>query len=123
MTLPYTAQQNGSAERENRTMLEAARTMLLTRKLPGKLWADAVNTAVYVLNRSGHTKADDTSLYELWTGKKAPIDHLKIFGTECFVHVPKSSEINLMLWQRKISWWDIAIIEMVIRFMCQLKMM
>ena len=40
-----------------------------------------------MLNRSGPTKADDASPYELWTGKKAPIDHLKIFGTGCFVHV------------------------------------
>jgi hypothetical protein len=89
ITMPYTAEQNGSAERENRTLMEAARSMLLSTQLPNKLWAEAVNTAAYVLNRTGPTKVNDASPYELWTGKKAPIDHVKVFGTECFVHVPQ----------------------------------
>ena len=42
-----------------------------------------------MLNCSGPTNADDASPYELWTGEKAFIDHLKIFGTEGFLHVPK----------------------------------
>ena len=94
MTMLYTAQQNGSAERENLTLIEAARTMLLTRQLPGKLWAEAVNTAAYVLNRCGPTKVDDASPYELWTGKKAPIDHLRYLVASVLYMYQKSSEIN-----------------------------
>ena len=93
--MPYTLEQNGSAERENRTLMEAARSMLHSTKLPYKLWAEAVNTASYTLNRTGPTKIGDETPYELWTGKQAPTDHLKIFGTECFVHVPKQKRQKL----------------------------
>lgn len=95
MTMPYTAEQNGSAERENRTLMEAARSMLLSKQLPNKLWAEAVNTAAYVINRTGPTKVDNVSPYELWTGKKMTIEHLKVFGTECFIHVPKQKRQKL----------------------------
>jgi hypothetical protein len=93
--MPYTPEQNGAAERENRTLVEAARSMLQSMKLPNKLWAEAINTAAYVLNRTGPTKIDDKTPYEIWTGKQAPTDHLKIFGTECFVHVPKQKRRKL----------------------------
>ncbi|GKG28687.1 retrovirus-related pol polyprotein from transposon TNT 1-94, partial [Tanacetum coccineum] len=46
-----TPQQNGVAERRNRTLIEAARTMLVDAKLPVTFWAEAVNTACYVQNR------------------------------------------------------------------------
>lgn len=52
-TVPYTPEQNGCCERENRTVMEAARTMLHARDLMQQLWAEAVNMAVYVLNRTG----------------------------------------------------------------------
>jgi len=48
----YVPQQNGRAEREMRTIVESARSMLKTRNLPNVLWAEAVTTAVYVLNRT-----------------------------------------------------------------------
>jgi len=89
MTMSYTPEQNGAAERENRILVEAARSMLQSKKLPNKLWAEAVSTAAYILNRTGPTKVADKAPYELWTGREAPVDHMKIFGTDCFVHVPK----------------------------------
>jgi hypothetical protein len=95
LTMPYTPEQNGAAERENRTLVEAARSMLQSKKLPNKLWAEAINTAAYVLNRTVPTKIDNKTPYEVWTGKQAPTDHLKIFGTECFVHVPKQKRQKL----------------------------
>lgn len=49
----YTPQRNGKAERKNRKVVEAARTMLANGNLPKSLWTEAVNTAVYVLNRTG----------------------------------------------------------------------
>ncbi|KAI3814270.1 hypothetical protein L1987_19020 [Smallanthus sonchifolius] len=48
---PYTPQQNGVAERKNRTLIETTRTILLDAKLPVTFWAEAVNTACHVLNR------------------------------------------------------------------------
>ena len=77
MSMPYTPEQNGAAERENRTLVEAARSMLQSKKLPNKLWAEAVNTAAYILNRTGPTKVAGKSLCELWTGKEPSVDHLK----------------------------------------------
>ncbi len=48
-SMPYCPEQNGSAERENRTLVECARTMIHAKDLPTKLWAEAVNTAAYIL--------------------------------------------------------------------------
>ena len=64
-TMPYTPEQNGSAERENRTLMEAARSMLHSTRLPYKLWAEAVNTASYILNRTGPTKNGEKTPYEV----------------------------------------------------------
>ena len=90
MSMPYTSEQNGAAERENRTLVESARSMLQAKKLPIKLWAEAVNTAAYVLNRTGPTPVAGKSPYELWYKKESPdISHLKVFGSNCYVHVPK----------------------------------
>lgn len=47
-----------------------------------------MNTAVFVINRTGPTKEGSKTPYELWYGKAANIDNLKVFGTECFVHIP-----------------------------------
>ena len=51
LTAPYTPEQNGKAERDNRTIVECAQTLLNAKGLPGFLWAEAVNAAVYLLNR------------------------------------------------------------------------
>ena len=88
-SMPHTPEQNGSAERENRTLLEAARSMLAAKELPKKLWAEATLTASYVLNRTANSSVEEKTPYELWYGRKGAVDHLRIFGTECFVHIPK----------------------------------
>ncbi|EZA46811.1 Copia protein [Ooceraea biroi] len=87
---PFTPEQNGKIERDNRTIVESARTMLQAKGLPKHLWAEVVNTAVYVLNRvvSTGTSCNKTP-YELWTGKVPDLQHLKIFGSVAYVHVPK----------------------------------
>ncbi|GKB77714.1 putative ribonuclease H-like domain-containing protein [Tanacetum coccineum] len=63
-----TPQQNGVAERKNRTLIEAARTMLADSLLPIPFWAEAVNTACYVLNRVLVTKPQNKTPYELLIG-------------------------------------------------------
>lgn len=90
ITAPYTPQQNGVAERKNRSLVEMARTMIVDQGLPHKFWAEAVYTSVYLQNRLP-TKAieDDITPIEKWSDHKPAIDHLKIFGSLCFVHVPK----------------------------------
>ena len=79
-TAPYTPEQNGRAERDNRTIIESARTMLFAKGLPVTLWAEAANTAVYLMNRA-RVRGDKTP-YELWVKKKPNLEHLRIFGSE-----------------------------------------
>ncbi|PWA83924.1 ribonuclease H-like domain-containing protein [Artemisia annua] len=72
-----TPQQNGVAERRNRTLIEAARTMLSDSKLPIPFWAEAVTTACFVQNRSKVVKPHS---YELFHGKKPMIAFFRPFG-------------------------------------------
>ncbi|GJZ80743.1 putative ribonuclease H-like domain-containing protein [Tanacetum coccineum] len=80
-----TPQQNGVAERRNRTLIEAARTMLVDSKLPTTFWAEAVNTACYVLNRVLVIKPHNKTPYELIRGRTPLIDFMKPFG--CLVTI------------------------------------
>ncbi|GJR74592.1 ribonuclease H-like domain-containing protein [Tanacetum coccineum] len=75
-----TLQQNGVAERKNRTLIEAARTMLADSFLPNTFWAEAVSTACYVLNRVLVTKPHNKTPYELLTGKLPIISYIRPFG-------------------------------------------
>ncbi|GJX81758.1 hypothetical protein Tco_0331239 [Tanacetum coccineum] len=72
-----TPQQNGVAERKNRTLIEAARTMLADSFLPNTFWAEAV---CYVLNRVLVTKPHNKTPYELLTGKIPIISYIRPFG-------------------------------------------
>nr|GEW39752.1 putative ribonuclease H-like domain-containing protein [Tanacetum cinerariifolium] len=80
-----TPQQNGIVERRNRTLIEAARTMLVDSKLPTTYWAEAVNTACYVLNRALVTKPHNKTPYKLIRGRPPLIDFMKPFG--CLVTI------------------------------------
>ncbi|GJR18068.1 ribonuclease H-like domain-containing protein [Tanacetum coccineum] len=80
-----TPQQNGVAERKNRTLIEAARTMLADSKLPTTFWAEAVNTACYVQNRVLVTKPHNKTPYELFLGRKPALGFMKPFG--CLVTI------------------------------------
>ncbi|GJV50500.1 putative ribonuclease H-like domain-containing protein [Tanacetum coccineum] len=75
-----TPQQNGVAERKNRTLIEAARTMLADSKLPTTFWAEAVNTACYVQNRVLVIKPQNKTPYELLLGRKPALSFMKPFG-------------------------------------------
>ncbi|GJU48192.1 putative ribonuclease H-like domain-containing protein [Tanacetum coccineum] len=85
-----TPQQNGVAERKNRTLIEAARTMLADSMLPTMFWTEAVSTACYVLNRVLVTKPHNKTPYELVSGKVPNISHLKPFG--CLVTILNTSD-------------------------------
>ncbi|GKC64914.1 putative ribonuclease H-like domain-containing protein [Tanacetum coccineum] len=75
-----TPQQNGIAGKKNRTLIEAARTMLADSFLPNTFWAKVVSTACYVLNRVLVTKPQNKTTYELITGKIPIISYIRPFG-------------------------------------------
>ncbi|GKB43794.1 ribonuclease H-like domain-containing protein, partial [Tanacetum coccineum] len=75
-----TPQQNGVAKRKNRTLIEAARTMLADSLLPTIFWVEAVNTACYVLNRVLVTKPHNKTPYELIIGRPPSISFMRPFG-------------------------------------------
>ncbi|GJU44130.1 putative ribonuclease H-like domain-containing protein [Tanacetum coccineum] len=75
-----TLQQNRVAERKNKTLIEAARTMLADSKLPTTFWAEADNTAYYVQNRMLVIKPHNKTPYELFLGRKPALSFMRPFG-------------------------------------------
>ncbi|GJZ83344.1 retrovirus-related pol polyprotein from transposon TNT 1-94 [Tanacetum coccineum] len=83
-SIARTPQQNGVVERCNRTLVEAARTMLIFSRLPEFLWAEAVATTCFTQNRSIiHTRYNKTP-YELLRGRKPNIAYFHVFGSLCY---------------------------------------
>ena len=88
LSAPYVPQQNGIIERDVRTVMESARTMINSAKLHKSLWAEAVNTAIHTLNRVPTTNNPTKTPYELWFGQKPNIKNLRPFGQEAVVNKP-----------------------------------
>jgi hypothetical protein len=90
VTTPHTPEQNGVAERMNRTLIESAKAMLSHSGMPNKFWAEAVATAAYTRNRRP-TRAlkDNVTPYEKWYGRKPNLSNLRVFGCVAFAHIPE----------------------------------
>lgn len=100
MSAPFTPQQNGIIERDNRTVMEATRAMLFYASMPEKLWNEAAATAVHVLNRSINTTSNNITPYELYFDKKPRLSHLRIFGCAAFM---KAQEKKRSGYQKKLE--------------------
>lgn len=83
-TTPYSPQSNGRAERKNRTLVDAARTLLISSQLPNFLWAEAIGNAVYTQNRIVRN-GKSASPIELFFGKKARATFIE-FGAPVYVN-------------------------------------
>lgn len=94
-TVPYSPQQNGVAERKNRTLIEKARTMIIGSGLGRDMWGEAVLTATYLMNRSPTVVIRDKVPAELWYGRKINLSHLRIFGCLAYKHVPQQKRSKL----------------------------
>ena len=86
-TIPYTPQQNGIAERKNRTLLNAARSLLKTGQMKQRFWEDAISTTCYMQNRTPHTALQGQIPFTLWYGDIPNVSHLKNFGAVAYVYV------------------------------------
>ncbi|GKA01896.1 retrovirus-related pol polyprotein from transposon TNT 1-94 [Tanacetum coccineum] len=83
-SIARTPQQNGVVERRNRTLVEAARTMLIFSKSPEFLWAEAISTACFTQNRSLIHKRYNKTLYELLRGRKPNMEYFHVFRSLCY---------------------------------------
>jgi transposase InsO family protein len=95
LTTPYNPQQNGVVERENRTIMEAVKTMIHDQDLPMHLWEKTTRTTVYVQNKLSHSALGFKTPKDMLSGKKPKVSHLKIFGCPVFVHIPKEKRTKL----------------------------
>lgn len=91
MTAPGTPQDNGGAERKNRTLLETMRSIMMQAGMPENLWTFALKGAAYIRNRTGYPKTP----YERFIGEKPNISNLRPIGCKAWVHVPKNHRSKL----------------------------
>jgi len=92
---PYSPQQNGVAERANRTIMECATSMILAHGLELEFWGETVNTAVYMKNQCPTKALDSKTPQEVWSGRKPDVFHLNFFGYKAFAHVPDEKRTKL----------------------------
>ncbi|CAL9021568.1 unnamed protein product [Prunus brigantina] len=95
LTVAHSPQQNGVAERKNRSIVEMAKCMMFEKKMPLEFWAEAVNTAVYVLNRCPTKALEKKTPFEAYSGRKPGIKHLRVFGSLCYAQIPKQQRQKL----------------------------
>ena len=88
-TVPSAPQQNSVAERKNRTLVECARSMLKGKNISNGFWTKAINTTVYLKNRSPTKILDLRTPFEFLYGYKPEVGHLRVFGSKVFAHIPK----------------------------------
>jgi len=88
LTTRYTPQQNGVAERKNRTIMDMVRCMLKAKQMSKEFWAEPVATAVYILNRCPTKSVQDKTPKEAWSRRRPSIRHLRVFGCIAYAHVP-----------------------------------
>ena len=94
LTVPHIPEQNGVAERMNRTLMESARSMLAHAGLPHCYWAEAVSTAAYLKNRTATTAF--ATPYERWYGRKPNISNLRCSDA---MHI--SQTVSVQSWTRR----------------------
>ena len=76
-------------------MCEAAKAMLCDLDLPLSLWVEATCIVVYIQNKIPHAILGEKTPEEVFTGKKPAVDHMRIFGTHVYIHVPKEKRSKL----------------------------
>ena len=95
LTAAYTPQQNGVAERKNRTIMNMVCSMISEKKIPKPFWPEAVNWTVHVLNRSPTLAVQNKTPEEAWSGVKPSVEHFRVFGCISHVHVPDNKRTKL----------------------------
>ena len=84
-----TPSKSGVVERKNRMVVEMARTMLIHHNVPRSLWAEAVSTAVHILNRSPTSSLAGITPFGAYFGCNPDVSYFWVFGCDAYVHIPK----------------------------------
>uniref|UniRef100_H3GVH1 Integrase catalytic domain-containing protein n=1 Tax=Phytophthora ramorum TaxID=164328 RepID=H3GVH1_PHYRM len=92
-TVPYNPQQNGMSERVNRTLVEMTRCMLKESGLDKSYWCEAIMTATDI--RKPNTSNPHASPFEMVFKRKPRLDHMRVFGSECYAHMTKEKRKKL----------------------------
>lgn len=101
-TVAYSPQQNGVAERFNRTLVEKVRSMLFEANAPKRMWCEAVYTGVYLINRSPTTSLKGSvTPAEMWYGVKPDVSKLRIFGCKAYAWIPSQQRKKMDSKSRK----------------------
>jgi hypothetical protein len=79
----------------NKTLMERERSMISGFRLGQEFWAEAVDIACHMVNRSPSSTLDDMTPHEVWTSKKPSLTHLTVFGFDDYVHVRKENMSKL----------------------------
>ena len=95
LTIPYNPQQNGVAERTNRSIMEAIKVMIHDQNIPMYLWEEATRTTVYVHNRISHSTLGNKTPEGMFTRENPEVGHLKIFGCPVYIHIAKEKRSKL----------------------------
>jgi hypothetical protein len=95
LTTAYTPQQNGVAERKNRTAMNLVRCILTDKQVPKVFWPEVVRWCVHVLNRSPTLAVQHSTPEEAWSGMKPTVEYFRVFGCLAHVHVPDQRRIKL----------------------------
>lgn len=95
VTTPHTPQQNGVAERLNRTLFESVRAMLAAQGVAKNLWALAVLYACWIRNRVPTSANDGEPPFKRWFGRDPDLRNARVFGARCWIKVPKAQLTKL----------------------------
>ena len=93
----YTPQQNGVAERKNRTLMDMARSMLAEFKSPYYFWAEAISTACHYSNRLYLLKGLNKTPYEILSSNKPNISYFKVSVVSVYIRSKEFVYLNLSL--------------------------
>lgn len=93
-TSTYTPQQNGIAERFNRSILEKVRAMLFDSGMSAGHWAEALLAATHIYNRVGHSSIENMTPNEKFSGCKPSVKHLRIYGARAYLVLAKQVRKN-----------------------------
>ena len=94
-TVRKTLQQNGVAEKMNRTIAEKTMCLRLNAKLAKNFWVEAVSMACFLINRLPRVELDGKVAEEVWTGNAVDYSNLRVFGCPAYVHVSSEQRSKL----------------------------